>query len=113
MNSTRRRWRCEPIERRGITFIREVHDGMSDQPKKREHTTRLALSMVTGMSAGAICMPAYATEPPWRQWAPLLLIVAGAMAGFSIEMLRRLRDRPGCGTFARDLTSGPTIPLLP
>jgi len=69
---------------------------MSDEPKKRSHTIRLAVWMLMGaVLAGTVFTPPVgnALDPRFRA-APLICAVYGALAGLAVELFRRFLDYP-------------------
>jgi len=72
---------------------------MSDEPKKRSHTVRLAVSMLLGVFAGVVFLFLVVGPLPLgggrtHSFAPLICTALGTLVGFAVEMLRRLLEAP-------------------
>jgi hypothetical protein len=76
-----------PVRIRNFRPARD--DGMSDEPKKRSHTVRLAVSMVLGAFAGAVFVPLVGGTDGL---APLICTASGALVGLAVEMRRRFLE---------------------
>jgi hypothetical protein len=56
---------------------------MSDEPKKRHHTVRLAASMVVGVFVGNIFVQMA------LPWTAVICTLGGALGGLAVELFRR------------------------
>ncbi|HEV3300525.1 MAG TPA: hypothetical protein VG055_12835 [Planctomycetaceae bacterium] len=60
---------------------------MSDEPNKRSHPVRLAVSMVIGVFVGSIFVQMA------LPWTAVICILGGALAGLAVELFRRAEER--------------------
>jgi cyanate permease len=56
---------------------------MSDEPKNRSHTVRLAVSMVVGVLVGSIFVQMA------LPWTAVICTLGGAIGGLALELFRR------------------------